>query len=85
MGIATSQLHTCLGFFEFEGFLQSKLQRAATVRQRSVRNVYDVLFHTSDRLRVLEGRNQKLALHLSNLLLAEKSVSSTLRSSSKLG
>lgn len=73
--IATSQLNTwrlSLLFLELEGFLQPKFQRATTVRQRSVGNISDIFFHTINRVLVLEGRNQKLALHLLDLLLAEK-------------
>lgn len=85
--IAASQLHSRRMFLlslEFKGFLKPKLQRPATVREGSVGNLSDALFHTGDRFRVLEGGNQKFALHLCHLLLAEEKVSSALTSSSKV-
>jgi len=53
-----------------DAFFQPKLQRASAVGGRPVRDASDVLAHKSDQLRVFEVLDEKLALHLHDLLLS---------------
>ena len=72
--VGASQQHTgwfSLLFLQVESFLQPELQRASTVGGRSIGNTSDVLFYKRNCSRVVEFRNQKFALHLHDLALAE--------------
>ena len=71
-GIGASQLHTgrlSLLSLQVETLLQPKLERVSTVRERSIEDVSDVLFHEGNRLGISELRNQKIALHLHDFLM----------------
>ena len=75
--IGASQLHTrrlSLLLLQVEGFLQPKLQRVSAVGERPIRDTLDVVFHEGDRFRVSEIRNQKIALHLHDLLMTERTL-----------
>ena len=71
--IGASQLNSHGSRFRglvLEGFFQYKVQRADTMGRRSLGDPFDVLFHKCDCLRIFEVRNQNVALHLCDLLLA---------------
>lgn len=73
--MGASQLHAgrlSLLLLQVEGFLQPKLQRVSAVGERPVRDTLDVVFHEGDRFRVSEIRNQKITLHLHDLLMTER-------------
>ena len=75
VGIAASQQNTGgwpLLFFELEGLLQPKLQRASTMGRRPIRYIVDDLSHTSNCFRIIEARNEQLALCLHDLLLTDR-------------
>ena len=70
--VGASQLHARrlpLLFLQVESLLQPKLERVGTVGERSIGDMSDVFFHTGNRLRVFEVRNQKIALHLHDILM----------------
>jgi len=67
--VGASQLHAPLLSLEFESLFQPKLQRFGRMGGRSTRNLSDILLHERNRFRVFEVRNQKIALHLHDLLL----------------
>ena len=72
VAIGASQLHArrlSLLFLQVECLLQPKLQRVGTVGERSIRDMFNVFFHTGDRLWVFEVRNQEIALHLHDILM----------------
>ena len=68
-GVGTPQQHTTHP--EIESLFKPKLRRTATVGRRPLRDASDVLFHTVDRLRVVEVRDQEVTPHLHDFLLAE--------------
>jgi hypothetical protein len=72
MAIGASQLHTLALFLEFKCLLQHEVHCASTVGGRSFRDVFKVLFHERHYFRVFQVRNQKIALHPHDLLLAER-------------
>ena len=68
--IGAPQLYAVLLFLQVESLLQPKLERVSTARDGSVRDMPDVLFYKPNRLRVFTARNQKIALHLHDFLIA---------------
>lgn len=65
------QPHTHL-FFELESVLQPKLHCPSMEGGRPIGNASDGIFHERNRFRIFEVRNQKLVLHLHELLPAER-------------
>ena len=75
VGIGASQLHTgrlSLLFLQVETLLQPKLQRVSTMRERSIKDMTNVLFYEGNRLGISELRNQKFALHLHDVLMTSR-------------
>lgn len=72
MAIDASQLHTPGLFFVLKRLFQDKVQCIGAMGGRSFRDVFNVLFDERHNFGAFQVWNQKVALHLHDLTLAER-------------